>query len=32
MLTVLKMSSLTCKCVFYRMEQNVKGGLHETEF
>ena len=26
MLTGLKVSSLTCKCVFYRTELNVKGG------
>ena len=26
MLTALKMSSLTCKCVFYRPELNAKGG------
>ena len=26
MLTGLKVSSLTCKCVFYRPEHNAKGG------
>ena len=26
MLIALKMSSLTCKCVFYRLELNAKGG------
>ena len=26
MLTALKMSFLTCKCVFYRLELNAKGG------
>ena len=26
MLTALKMSSLICKCVFYRPELNAKGG------
>ena len=28
MLTALKLSSLACKCVFYRTKQNVKGGLN----
>ena len=33
MLTVLKMSSLACKCTFYRQECNAKvEGLHGTEF
>ena len=31
MLTDLKVSSLTCKCVFYRPELNAKGGPHRTE-
>ena len=31
MLTDLKVFSLTCKCVFYRPELNVKGGLHRIE-
>ena len=26
MLTGLKVSSLACKCVFYRSEHNAKGG------
>ena len=26
MLTALKMSFLTCKCVFYRLELNANGG------
>ena len=25
------MSSLACKCVFYRQEHNAKGGPHGTE-
>ena len=32
MLTDLKVSSLACKCVFYRPEHNTKGGPLETEF
>ena len=32
MLTGLKVSSLTCKCVFYRPELNAKVGAHATEF
>ena len=32
MLTGLKVSSLTCKCVFYRTEHNAKWGSHGTEF
>ena len=32
MLTGLKVSSLTCKCVFYRPELNVKTEPHGTEF
>ena len=32
MLTGLKVSSLTCKCVFYRPEHNTKEGPHEIEF
>ena len=28
MLTSLKVSSLACKCVFYRPEHNAKGGRH----
>ena len=32
MLTALKMSSLTCKCVFYRPELNAKAGPHRIEF
>ena len=31
-LTGLKVSSLTCKCVFYRPELNAKAGLHGIEF
>ena len=31
MLTGLKVSSLTCKCVFYRPEINAKGGPHGLE-
>ena len=29
--TGLKVSSLTCKCAFCRLEHNVKGGPHGTE-
>ena len=29
MLTGWKESSLACKCVFYRPEQNAKGGGHQ---
>ena len=32
MLTDLKVSSLTCKCVFYRPELNAKGGPRGIEF
>ena len=32
MLTGLKVSSLTRKCVFYRPELNVKVGAHGIEF
>ena len=32
MLTSLKVSSMTCKCIFYRPELNAKGGLHGIEF
>ena len=34
MLTSLEVSSLACKCVFYRPEHNAKegGGLHASEF
>ena len=28
MLTGLKVSSLACKCVFYRIKQNAKGELN----
>ena len=28
MLTGLKVVSLACKCVFYRIKQNAKGGLN----
>ena len=31
-LTGLKVSSLTSKCVFYRPELNAKAGPHGTEF
>ena len=31
MLTDLKVSSFTCKCVFYRTELNEKGGPYRTE-
>ena len=32
MLTGSKVSSLVCKCVFYRPGHNTKGGPHRTEF
>ena len=32
MLTGLKVSSLTCKCVFYRTELNTKGDPIELNF
>ena len=32
MLTSLKVSSLACKCVFYRSEHNAKEGPHGIEF
>ena len=32
MLTSLKVSSLTCKCVFYRTELNAKGDPIELNF
>ena len=32
MLTGLKVSSLVCKCVFYRPEPNAKGGFPELNF
>ena len=32
MLTGLKVSSLTCRCVFYRPELNAKAGAHAIEF
>ena len=32
MVTGLKVSSLTCKCVFYRPELNAKAGPHGIEF
>ena len=32
MSTGLKMSSLVCKCAFYRAEHNAKEGPHWTEF
>ena len=32
MLAGLKVSSLACKCVFYRPEHNAKGGPHKTKF
>ena len=32
MLTGLKVSSLECKCVFYRPEHNANVGLQRTEF
>ena len=28
----LKVSSLACSCVFYRLEQNSKGGPHRIKF
>ena len=32
MLTGLKVSTLSCKCVFYRPEHNAKGERNEIEF
>ena len=32
MLTGLKVSSMTCKCVFYRPEFNAKAGAYGIEF
>ena len=32
MLTDLKVSSLTCKCVFYKPEPKLKGRPHRIEF
>ena len=32
MLTTLTVLSLACKCVFYRAENNAKGGQHGIEF
>ena len=32
MLTGLKVSSLACRCAFYRREHNAKMGPHRTEF
>ena len=32
MLAGLEVSSLACKCVFYRPEHNAKGEPHRTEF
>ena len=32
MLTGLKVSPVTCKCVFYRPEHNIKGDLMELNF
>ena len=32
MLTGLQVSSLACKCVFYRLEYNAKGGPYGAEF
>ena len=32
MLAGLKVSSLACKCVFYRPELNAKGESHELHF
>ena len=32
MLTGLKVSSMICKCVFYRTELNAKEGPHVIEF
>ena len=31
-ITGLKVSSVTCKCAFYRPELNAKVGAHEIEF
>ena len=31
MLAALKLSSLACKCVFYRPEYNESEGLHRIE-
>ena len=31
MLAGLKVSSVTCKFIFYRLELNEKGGPHEIE-
>ena len=31
-LTGFKVSSLVCKCVFYRLEHNTKRGPHGIEF
>ena len=32
MLTDLKVSTLACKCVFYRLQHHAKWGLHGIEF
>ena len=32
MLTGLKVSSVACKCIFYRQEHNGKGGRKGIEF
>ena len=32
MSTNLKVSSMTCKCAFYRPDQNAKWGPHGIEF
>ena len=32
MLTSLKVSSLACKCVFYKPEHNAQWGPHNIEF
>ena len=32
MLTALKVSSLACKCLFYRPEYEIKREPHEIEF
>ena len=32
MLTDLEVSSLSCKCVFYKPEYSTKGRPHGTEF
>ena len=32
MLTGLKVSPVTCKCVFYRPEHNIKGDIMELNF